>query len=120
MHPCVRERDIVLLGKVDAEMGRLPLGTIVAYHRGCSVLIIHRIIGYAADGYLIKGDFCFDRDDPVAPEDIIARVVGIERQGRPVKRAGLGREKLLIAKLSRCGLLSSLLNCTLLQRIISS
>jgi signal peptidase I len=119
MHPCLRERDVVLLGKVDAEKGRLPLGTIVAYHRG-SVLIIHRIIGYAADSYLIKGDYCFDHDGLVAPQAILARVVAIERQGRAVKRAGLGGEKLLIAKLSRRGLLTPLLNCTLLRRIISS
>jgi|WetSurMetagenome_2_1015567.scaffolds.fasta_scaffold21914_2 hypothetical protein len=120
MHPCVRERDIVLLGKVDAEMGRLPLGTIVAYHLNHSVLVVHRIIDHFADNYLTKGDYCLDPDGWVAPENILARVVAIERQGRPVKRAGLGGERLLIAKLSRRGLLVPLLNCTLLRRIISS
>ena len=82
------------------------IGQIVAFVSALSRrLFVHRIIGRRESGFLIKGDnLSGPLADTVRPEDILGRVVRIER-GRKRVWLGLGPERHAIAVLSRSGLL---------------
>jgi hypothetical protein len=53
-----------------------------------------------------RGDASPQTDDPVGWGDVLGHVSGVERGGRPVG-LGLGPERVLIAVLSRWGLLQA-------------
>ena len=68
-------------------------------------LVVHRIIGRHESRFLIQGDNLSGLvADAVRPDDILGRVVRVER-GRKRVWLGLGPERHVIAVLSRAGLL---------------
>jgi hypothetical protein len=71
-------------------------------------MAIHRIIGKQTDSLTIKGDNALSSDGPVPTENILGRITKIERDGKLI-RLGLGPERVIIALLSRAGLLPILL-----------
>ncbi len=88
------------------EVGKCDVGQVVAFVSALSQrLVVHRIIGRRESGFLIHGD---NLSGPVAeiirPDDILGRVVRIERGGKRVW-LGLGPERYAIAVLSQAGLL---------------
>lgn len=107
MTPFIKDGDVLLLVR---ECTGGDLGDIVAFRCDHSAITVHRVIGRPDGGLLLKGDNNFHIDGCIKSEDILARVVDIERNGRKV-RTGLGKEKLLIAALSRSGLLRPLIDC---------
>ena len=103
MSPFIRDSDWV----TTAPLGRraVRLGDIVA----CVVSenerpIIHRVVSRKNGCYLIKGDRTASADGHAYAEDIIGRVTVVERNDRKVM-LGLGPERVMIAILSRVGLL---------------
>ena len=99
MYPFIRNRDVLTIAPLN---GRLPrLGEVVACtHPVTGRLVIHRLIKKSACGWLLQGDNCPKADGEVTSEQIIGRVIRIEREGREV-RLGLGAERKLIALLNR-------------------
>ena len=104
MSPFILDGDLISV--VPISNSKLKTGDIVAYiNPGSSKLVVHRIVSDQQNAYLIRGDNQDDQDsDIILPENILGRVMRIERAGRNI-RLGLGPEKSLIAKLSRKGLL---------------
>lgn len=103
MSPFIRDGDIVKLSPVShypISFGRSVACVCPAHNR----LMIHRVISKKKEHYLIKGDNCFAPDGLMSKEDILGCVIGIERKNKPVF-FGLGPERIIIAFLSRKGLL---------------
>jgi Peptidase S24-like len=103
MTPFIKDGDVVVLSKPYS--GVIHLGMPVAIVCPPDRFFIHRVVARKRGLYLIKGDNISQADGSFAHSDIIGMVTKIERGGRQV-RLGLGPERLLIAFLSRIGLLS--------------
>jgi signal peptidase I len=107
MSPFLRSGDIVTLVPVAAH---IRLGEVVAFHQpGKEGWAVHRVVGRRQARVLLKGDNCGCADGWVEQARIIGRAGCIEHRGRRV-RLGLGPERMLIALLSRLGLLRALMN----------
>jgi len=105
MAPFIRDGDVICVSPLAS---RAPgLGDVVAFiHPETKLLCMHRVLSVNRNGFLIQGDNMPAKSDGMIPrEAIIGRVTRIERAGKRV-RLGLGPERLLLALLSRCGLLA--------------
>ena len=102
MSPFVKDGDVITVESLPE--GAPRLGHIVAFkHPGSGRLVVHRVVSKKRDGYLIKGDASPEGDGLVPPENILALVTRVEREGQSV-RLGIGPTRLLIAFLTRSGL----------------
>lgn len=101
MSPFILDGDVLAIEPVASH--RLRIGDVVAFVR-LGRPTVHRIVAKAGNDYLVAGDGYSGLAETVSPGNIVGRVVGIERRGRNV-RLGLGPERMIIALLSRRGLL---------------
>ena len=100
MHPFIRDGDILTIAPL--KDCSLDVGDIVAFTRPVGGrLAIHRIIKQADSGWLLKGDNCQESDGVVPDNEIIGRVIRVERNKRKV-HLGLGASGKLIAILNNC------------------
>jgi signal peptidase I len=107
MNPFIRDGDVVTVAPLRAT--GFCFGDIAAFaDPETERLVIHRVIGSQGDLLLLKGDNAPVTDGLITMGQILGRVTRIERSGRRV-RLGLGRERALIALLSRTRLLPVLL-----------
>jgi hypothetical protein len=125
MSPFIRDGDVITIAPVQppdrnphvpassslsarsvTEARNCDIGQVVAFVSALSRrLVVHRIIGRHDSGFLIRGDnLSGPVADTVRPDDILGRLVRIER-GRRRVWLGLGPERYAIAVLSRAGLL---------------
>jgi len=105
MAPFIRDGDII---SVSPPSSRLPrMGDVVAFlHPETKLLCIHRVLSCNKGTLLIQGDNSPGKPDGIIPmEAIMGRVTLVERGGRRI-RLGFGPERVLIALLSRSGLLA--------------
>ncbi|HPN35485.1 MAG TPA: S26 family signal peptidase [bacterium] len=106
MSPFIRNGDILTIAPFG---GAIRPGDVLAFrHPENRRLTVHRVIGCRSSGYLFKGDNGCHSDGWATRGDIIGRVARVEHKGRRM-RLGLGPERLVIAALSRAGLLRPLL-----------
>jgi ribosomal protein S18 acetylase RimI-like enzyme len=100
MYPFIRDRDMVTL--VPLHLHRpLKVGDVVAFRQpDVDKLALHRIVQRKNGSFLIKGDNVPEPDGFIAPENILAVAVSVERKGRRVG-GGLGPARGLLAYLSR-------------------
>jgi hypothetical protein len=102
MTPCVRAGDVVTLAPL---RGREPrLGEVVALEAADGRLLLHRLVGWRRGRALTRGDLAPATDAPVPRTALLGLVTQIERRTRLV-RFGLGGERILLAGLTRAGLL---------------
>ena len=107
MSPSIRDGDVVTVSSLSG-ISPCP-GDVVAFaHPGSGKLVVHRVVGKNKNSYLIKGDSVSEVDGFIPEASILGYVGKVERDGKRVF-FGLGPEKLLIAFLTRGGLLSPLL-----------
>jgi len=106
MSPFVRSGDVILLRPRPA--AAIRTGDVVAFLRGEKRLVVHRVVSRRERGFLTRGDASPQADGRVAGGEILAVVERVTRRGARV-RLGLGPERLVIAWLSRCGLLGPVL-----------
>lgn len=107
MTPFIRDGDVITVAP-----GRIRFGDVVAFvspHSGR--LTVHRVVGIARDGCLIKGDNIPEPDGTVPRTGLLGRVVGVEHGSRHVG-LGLGIERVAIAFLSRRGWLIPAIGAT--------
>jgi hypothetical protein len=105
MAPFIRDGDVICVSPLAS---RMPgLGDVVAFvHPETKLLCVHRVQSVNRDSFLVQGDNMPEKPDGIIPrEAIVGRVTRVERAGRRI-RLGLGPERLLLALLSRCGLLA--------------
>jgi signal peptidase I len=107
MSPFIKEGDLVT---ISPPLATSPgVGRMVAFVQpGAEKLLIHRVLGRRGGTYLIKGDSMEGQGDLVPRENILGRVIRIERNEKEIS-LGLGPERFLIAFLSRKELLFPLL-----------
>ena len=104
MTPFVRDGDVVTIAPVGA-VGPRPGDVLAVELAPGSLLVIHRVVGRANGAWLMRGDNAVAPDGVVPREQVLGRVVRVQRHGREV-RLGLGRERVVIAALSRAGVLT--------------
>jgi len=114
MFPFIRDGDIISVIPLDAPP---RLGDVLAFNRGPDgneCLVVHRLVGRHAGGFLLRGDaYPMGHNDGIIPfESLLGRVARVERGGRFVY-LGLGIERVLIAFLSRSGILWALMRIAL-------
>lgn len=100
MAPFIRDGDVITISPPG---GSLPgIGKVVAFIRPeDGKLVVHRIVGRQGAAVLIQGDNVTSLPDGIVPqENLLGRVMRIERDGRPIWM-GLGPERFLIAWFSR-------------------
>jgi len=100
MAPFIRDGDVITISPL---RHTLPgLGEVVAFARpGSGSLVVHRVVARRGAGVLIQGDSAPEHPDGlVLPENLLGRVIRVERGGRDVW-LGLGPERYAIAWLSR-------------------
>ena len=83
------------------------MGDVVAFlHPETKLLCVHRVLSRNKGALLIQGDNSPGKPDGIiSMEAIMGRVTLVERGGRKI-RLGFGPERVLIALLSRSGLLA--------------
>ena len=82
-------------------VGRRRVGEVVAFTLpGTGKLAIHRVVAREGAGWLLRGDNCLEGDGVVMSDQIVGRVVRVERNGRDV-RLGTGVGGAWVAALNR-------------------
>ena len=95
MSPFIRDDDVLTIVPMNScapRSGEVVASTLPDSGR----LAIHRVIVRMGTGWLVGGDNCPQADGVILRENMIGRVVRVERQGHEV-RLGLGAEARLIA-----------------------
>ena len=87
MGPTIRDGEPITVAP--AEPSEITLGDIVAYRNGHG-LVAHRVVrierrDQAGGGFVLRGDSATTCDAPVAPEQILGKVISVERRGRQLK-----------------------------------
>lgn len=107
MSPFIKDNDVITL----SPLCRSPVSIGKAAACVCPVqnrLIVHRVIGKKGNRYLIKGDNIPKPDCLIDKEHILGCVTAIQRNNKAVF-LGLGLERIIIAFLSRTGILQLIL-----------
>ena len=80
MLPTIREgRDSVILSP---KTGKLKKYDIPFYRRHDGTYVLHRVVGFDGEGYILSGDNQFILERGIGDDDVIAVVTGIRRRGR--------------------------------------
>lgn len=110
MDPFIKEDDILTLSHLN--QGRANVGDVVAFLNPVNrQFTIHRIVDVWDGRYQVKGDNRSTADGFIRREEVLGKVIRVERNGRPVFLvAGLGGRA--IALLSRWGV------WTLIRRVL--
>ena len=88
MSPCIKKGDLLVVKPISLEQARI--GEIVAYRKdeSHSVLTTHRVVARGKDReqrcLITQGDRNLYRDFPLSPQDVLGKVVGIERRGQVI------------------------------------
>jgi signal peptidase len=100
MHPTIREGETITVTPVAPSAVRIA--DIILYQTEKSI-IAHRVVGTperngAMRAFRVRGDASNDRDEPVAEDQVLGKVVSVERGGR---RIDLGRGTIRVFHLAR-------------------
>jgi ribosomal protein S18 acetylase RimI-like enzyme len=99
MSPFIRDRDVLTIAPLDSRDPR-P-GEVIAFTLpGSGRLAVHRVVARRGAGWLVRGDNCPEADGVITRDEMLGRVVRVERGGREV-RLGLGAQGAWIAALNR-------------------
>ncbi len=87
MRPFIRDGDFITVSPI--ENSCIKIGDVVFYSTAENNVIVHRVVNkYGKDGnmkLLIKGDACFGPPERGNSQDVLGKVVAIERNGRERK-----------------------------------
>ena len=111
MHPTIRDGETITVEPVTPS--GVKVGDILLY-RGKSGVIAHRVVQIERENthapagssslsphhsFLLRGDASFNCDYPVKPEQILGKVVSVERDGKSIDLCSFRAKVLLIAHL---------------------
>jgi signal peptidase I len=108
MHPAIKDGEIVMVKHI--EPSKVKRGDIILY-KACEVggsVIAHRVITVnkrkeTVTSFVLRGDASQTCDLPITPEQILGKVISVERAGRKIDLAGNRAKALWIVRL--CALL---------------
>jgi hypothetical protein len=106
MSPFIKHGDLVVLSPLGARIPDIGDAVIFVEPR-TQKIVIQRVIKRAMNSYLLKGDSAQEATGIIPGANILGRVTKVERRRRTI-HLGLGPERILIALLSRKGLLRRL------------
>jgi signal peptidase len=107
MSPFIKDGDIITVFPLSGVLPRL--GDVVAFVNPCTTkLAVHRVVGKKNHAFLIMGDRSPTTDGMISKTNILGCVMKVERNGKAIS-FGFGPERILIAFLTRTGLLLRLL-----------
>ena len=119
MAPFIHDHDILTIAPLGDRRPRI--GDVVAFAAcGGDHLVIHRVVAQAGDGWRIRGDNAWTDDGVASRDEILGRVVRVER-GRCEVRLGVARGSRAIAVLSRSHVLAAVRSLTRsLRRVVAA
>lgn len=103
MVPFIKDNDIITISPF-VRRGILLGMPVVFVNPVCKKLMVHRLIRCSRMHFVTKGDNSYQVDGFIRSHDIIGVVSKVERDGRRIF-FGLGPERIVIALLSRLGVL---------------
>lgn len=103
MVPFLRPGDVVTL--TPRPQRSLYVGDVVVVRFAARDVRVHRVVLRTSEGLVTRGDASRRADPPAKHSQVLARVSQVLRQERS-RRLGLGPERVLVAWLSRLGLLT--------------
>ncbi len=83
MHPFIRSNDWVNVALCKGRKNEISKGDIILFRKDDS-LYLHRVLRKAGDGFLVKGDMSFGEDGVILLEDVLAKVISIQRGARRI------------------------------------
>lgn len=83
MYPFVRNGDSIEVLPLKQEYNNIKKGEIILFTRN-NYFYVHRVIKKAGDNFITKGDFSFGTDGNIPKNDIFARVISVQRNGRKI------------------------------------
>ena len=86
MYPLLRENDRLTIEPITTE--NILKGDILVY-KDQSRLIAHRFLKFNQDRIITRGDFSFQADKPFSSEELLGRVVHVERKGKAMNPKSL-------------------------------
>ncbi len=112
MSPFIKDGDIITIYPLEETLPIKRGDVVAAIGSFSNKLFVHRVVSAKRNAFLLKGDNNRSFDGLFTKGHILGRVKAIERNNKSVF-FGLGLERLLIALLSKCGLLKPALNTTM-------
>ena len=107
MAPFIKDGDIVTVSPLGGVLPRI--GDVVIFvHPINQNVVVHRVVAKKGTAYRVKGDNSRGIDIPLPLDNILGRLIKLERNGKRVL-FGQGPERLLIARLARGGLFHRIL-----------
>lgn len=82
MSPSIRSGDIVEVGPVTDE---ITLGDIILYRSRENTAVVHRVVKRDSRNILTRGDSSLDLDMPIINEQVLGKVVEIEKRGLHIR-----------------------------------
>jgi len=99
MSPFIKDGDVLTIAPMDQRAPRV--GEVIAFVSPLGGrMAVHRVVSRQNDGWLLRGDNSTTNDGVLDLEDMLGRVVRVERDGRDVQ-LGVGAGGVLIARLNR-------------------
>ncbi len=93
MRPFIQDGDIIVVEP--AEFSHLRVGEIVLYHVSDEAVLAHRLVGRmqrdGTDYLLARGDAIRSLDGPISANQILGRIIALERHGRLVRVDARGK-----------------------------
>ncbi|HQO38581.1 MAG TPA: S24/S26 family peptidase, partial [Candidatus Omnitrophota bacterium] len=78
MHPFIRSGDWVQVDLSGRGAETIRAGDVILFRQDDG-LFAHRVLRRMAGGFLVKGDMSFGSDGVAVPDDVMGRVIAIER-----------------------------------------
>ena len=85
MRPSIRDGDILLVAPIDSS--QVQRGDVILFQQGERVLV-HRVLGRCRanqERLIVKGDAHWKPDPPLSTQQVLGRVVGLERSGNIIE-----------------------------------
>jgi ribosomal protein S18 acetylase RimI-like enzyme len=102
MHPFIRSGDWVSVALCKDRAESVQKGDILLFRKDDS-LYLHRVLRRAGEGFLVKGDMSFGSDGVINKDDVLARVISVQRGGRRID-LGTQENRLFSVLVADCSL----------------
>ena len=108
MAPFIKDGDVLTISPLSGASARIA-DVLAVINPQTERLTVHRVVARKKGSVLLQGDNCYCCDGFIPKENILGRLIKVERQGRRVF-LGFGPERYMVVLFSRMRLLYPLLS----------